>query len=342
MATSEDTATIKTELENLREDFSRADNDSLFLVRNQSTTPFNGVFIRKDEIKDDYAAVLNVKVGEVTDVLHLGTSAAIIKKLDERGKEIKFAVLSASYEALPATLDAAFEAADEFLYYASEESTFDEEAERSGYTVGTAFATEGNSFISGLGSSQQVLSFLETGKYEDISEPIELATQFVVLKITEINDAGTRPLKDVRTQIETQVKNEKRRAITLNKVNEMLATNSTIDALSNASGLEIQSTNGVAANATILNGAGREPGIIGSVFSLKTETLSPALEGNSGAYVILVNSKEEPAENTLDDATASSIKAELEQQINSKYLAVWLEQLEAEADIVDNRNRLLR
>ena len=50
----------------------------------------------------------------------------------------------------------------------------------------------------------------------------------------------------------------------------------------------------------------------------------------------------EPTESTLDNVTASGIRTELEQQINQKYLAVWLDQLESEADIVDNRSRLLR
>ena len=58
--------------------------------------------------------------------------------------------------------------------------------------------------------------------------------------------------------------------------------------------------------------------------------------------MVYVNSIVEPTESTLDNVTASGIRTELEQQINQKYLAVWLDQLESEADIVDNRSRLLR
>lgn len=342
IATSTDTATINGELDDLRIAFAESDEDSLFLIRNQSTTPFNGVYVKSSDIIEDYAPVLDINEGEVTEVLNLGTSAAIIKKIAERGSEIKFAVLSSAYEALPATVDGAFDAADEFLYFATEESSFDQEAERSGLSVGAAFATEGNTFVSGVGSSQQVLTFLETGDEGDISNPIELATQFVVLEITEVNEAGYRSLDAVRAQLEIQVRNQMRRDVTLKKVNEMLAVHSNLESLANSSEKEIQTVYGLAANATVLTGGGREPGIIGGVFALEKDTISPALEGTTGAYVIYVNSIVEPTESTLDDVTASGIRTELEQQINQKYLAVWLDQLENEAEIIDNRSRLLR
>ena len=314
----------------------------MFLIRNQSTTPYNGVYIKSSELREDYAPVLDINEGEVTEVLNLGTSAVIIKKIDKRGSEIKFAVMSSAYEALPATVDDAFEAADEFLYFATEESSFDDEAERSELSVGAAFATEGNTFVSGVGSSQQVLTFLETGDEGDISDPIELATQFVVLEITEVTEAGYRSLEEVRAQIETQVRNQMRRELTLQNINEMLAVHSSLESLANSSEKEIQAVDGLAANATVLTGGGREPGIIGSVFALENNTISSALEGTSGAYVVYVNSIVEPTESTLDGVTASGIRTELEQQINQKYLAVWLDQLKSEADIVDNRSRLLR
>lgn len=149
-------------------------------------------------------------------------------------------------------------------------------------------------------------------------------------------------MEEVRTQIETQVRNQKRRELTLQSVTDMVAVNSSLEALTSASGKDIQNVDGLAANATVLVGGGREPGVIGSVFAMDENVLSPALEGTTGAYVVFVNSIVEPAPNTLDDLTASGIRTELEQQINQKYLAVWLGQLEAEADIVDNRSRLLR
>ena len=342
LTTTEDTSTINGELEDLIEGFVASENDSLFLIRNQSTTPYNGMYVDKKDLKEDYKSVLDIAEGEVTGVINLGSAAAIIKNINEKENQIKFAVMSLAYEALPATVDAAFEAADEFLYFSTEESSFDVEAERAGLTVGQAFATQNNTFISGIGSSQQVLSFLQISDEGDISDPIELESQFVVLEITEVNEAGYRSITEVRAQIETQVRNQKRKELALQHVNEMLVVNSTLEALSKASEKEIQSVEGLAANATVLTGAGREPGIIGSIFGMQENSLSVALEGVAGIYVVYLNSMVKPLANTLDDMKASEIRTELEQQINQKYMSVWLDQLKADADIVDNRSKLPR
>lgn len=198
LPTAEDSAIIIEELSKLREPFAEAEDDSTFLIRQQSTTGYNGVFVDKDDIREEYAPVLDVAVGEVTDVIDLGASAAIIKKVAEQGNQIKFAVLSVPFEALPSTIDDAFEAADEFVYFATEESSFEEEAERSGLEVREAFATKGNTFISGLGSSQQVMDFLESSEEGSISEPIELGARFVVVQLDEITEEGYRRSRKYR------------------------------------------------------------------------------------------------------------------------------------------------
>lgn len=342
LPTAQDSAIILEDISKLREDFAAAPNDSLFLLRQQSLTGYNGVFINKDEIREDYAPVLDLAVGEVTSVIDLGTTAAIIKKVDERGNEIKFAVMTLAFEALPATVNDAFEAADEFNFFASEETSFEEEAERSGLEIREAFATKGNTFVSGLGSSQQVLDFLQYSDEGDISDPIELSSQFVILRLMEKNGEGFRPLDEVRTQVETRVKNEKRQAVAHQKVSDLLASNSTLENLAASAGKEVQTVSGVAASATALTGAGREPKVIGSIFAMDEGQTSKAIKGANGVYVVRVDSKSTPAANTLDDATAQSIKTELEQQMNQRYLSVWLEQLKQEADIVDNRARLIQ
>ena len=342
LPTAADTAAIIEDLEKLRVDFAETENDSTFLITWQSITGYNGVYVKKDELREDYLPVLEVAEGEVTEVLKLGATAAIIKNIDERNDEIKFAVMSHPFEALPATVDDAFESAQDFELYATEESSFDEEAERSAFEVGEVFATKGNTFISGLGSSQQVLDFLQSADVGDVSEPIELGAQFVVLTLTEVNEEGTRPLEEVRAQIETAVKNEKRRAATLAKVKELLTTNSTLEALSATADKTVMTHNGLTANAMVLTGGGREPKVVGAAFGLDQGETSTAIEGANGVYVVRVESKTMPVESTLNEAAAQSIRTELEQQMNQRYLAVWLEQLKSEAEIDDNRDRLLR
>lgn len=342
LPTGEDSTQIRKEISDLAVDFASAENDSLFLVRQQSTTPYNSVFVTKTDLREDYTPVLDVEVGEVTEVLNLGTSAAIIKKVDENRSEIKFAVLSRVFEALPSTLDDAAENADEFQYFSTEESSFEEEAERAGLVTQEVFATKGSSFISGLGSSQQAMDFFRGADVGDISVPIELGSQFVVIKLQDKTEEGFRPLDEVRAQIETQVKNEKRKAVTLAMVKDMLATNSSLESLSSSSSQEILSMDNLAASSTVITGAGREPGVIGAIFTMSDGQTSSVIAGLNAAYVVEVKSVTKPDPSTLDATTASTLRTELEQQENQRYLAIWLDELKEEADITDNRDRVLR
>lgn len=341
LPTSADTAAIIEEVLRESDRFVETDNDSTFLINVQSTTPYTNVFVNKDEIREEYAPVLEVGVGEVTDIINFGASVGIIKKVAETGSEVKFAVLTKVIEALPATIDDAAEQADEFEYFATEESSFDEEATRGGLDVAEVFATKGNTFVSGLGSSQQVLDFFSKSDEGDISKPIELATQFVVVILEDKTDEGYRPIEEVKAQVEAQVKNEKRKELTVAKVEGMLASNTTVEGLSQAAGMEAMEAN-LNAGSLVLTGAGREPGVIGSIFAMQSGQTSSVIEGDNGAYVVQINSISEPTATGLDQATASTIRQELEQKLSERYLTIWLDELKGEADITDNRSRLIQ
>lgn len=342
LPTSSDTAAIIEEVQKLVPNFETAENDSVFLVQMQSSTRFNNVFVKKSEIREEYAPVLDVSVGEVTEPINLGGSVAVIKKIAEKGDEIKFGVMSRIFEALPSTVDNAAREADDFEFYASEETSFEDESERLGLTVMDLSATKGNTFISGLGSSQQTMNFLEGADEGDISTPIELGTQFIVIKMTQKTKEGYRPLEEVRSQIETQVKNEKRKEITAEKVAGLLSANSGLAALAEADGKTVMDVDNLAKSSTVISGGGREPKVIGSIFGLQQGTVSSPIKGAAAVYVVEVKSITEPSTSTLDEATASTIRGDLEQKLNERYLSVWLDELKKEADIEDNRSRLVR
>ena len=341
LPTSEDSAIIREELENLRTDFTIAESDSVFLVMQQSSTPFNGVLVDKDELREEYNAVLSVAVGEVTEVLDLGTSAAIIKKISEDRNKIQFAVMSRIYEPLPATLNEAGEKADEFQYFA-DENDFIEEANRAELSVGSIFATDGNTFISGLGNSQQVLDFLSRSDVGDISAPIELSNELVVLQLIEVTEEGFRPFEDVRSQLEAAVRIEKRKEILQAQIQEWLTQHNDMISLSEATGKSIESVVNVSANSTVLKGAGREPEVIGYAFSMDVDKRSGPIAGESAVYVLHLINKTKPNLAATTPDTFENIRQQLEQELNNEYLSVWILQLKDEADIIDNRFVLLQ
>ncbi|MBN2732311.1 MAG: SurA N-terminal domain-containing protein, partial [Balneolaceae bacterium] len=224
--TKEDTARTIEELRNLRTDFAEARDDSLFLVRYQSTTPYNPEYVNKDEVRDLFQPVLNLKKGEVSEVIQDGGDLYLLKKLDERGNEVQFVVLSFAIRADPiATVDARAEEADDFSFFANQDG-FEEEAGRRELEIKESMATKGNNFIAGLGQSRQILDMLENSSEGTISKPIELSGQFVVLKVSNVTPAGVRPFEEVRSQIETAVRNNKRKAQVADRVSQLVQNNS--------------------------------------------------------------------------------------------------------------------
>ena len=295
----------------------------------------------KEELRVEYEAVLSVEEGEVTEVLDLGTSAAIIKNISEDRNTIQFAVMSRIYEALPATLNEMGEKADEFQYFA-EDNDFIEEANRAEISVGSIFATDGNTFISGLGNSQQVLDFLSRSEVGDISAPIELSNELVVLQLIEVTEEGFRPFEDVRSQLESAVRIEKRKEVLQTQIQEWLTQHNDMISLSEATGKSIESVVNVSANSTVLKGAGREPEVIGYAFSMDVDERSGPIAGESAVYVLHLINKTKPNLAATTPDTFENIRQQLEQELNNEYLSVWILQLKDEADIIDNRFVLLQ
>lgn len=342
LPTAEDTTQIVNELEALRQPFIDAQDDSLFLSRQASSTPYRNTSVAMEDVREEYKPVVEMlETGEVSQVIVSGGQAAIIKKTGESGDEVTFEIMSYNIEALPATLDAVNEKAADFEFYAAEESAFEEEAERRGLEVKEGSATKGTNFIAGLGSSQQVMNFLEGADEDELSEVFELDSDFVVVKLIEITPEGYRPFEQVKSQIQNQVTIEKRKELTLEKVNGMLNSGATVQAVAEAAGKEVGTAENVRASSTILPGAGREPQLIGAIFTLEEGETSGALPGQSAAYVVHVDAKNMADPAAIDPATRAQIKQQLEQEKTQKFNSVWLAQLREEADVVDNRDRLL-
>jgi len=340
--TKQDTTRTFEEMNRLQSDFATAENDSLFFNRYQSDTEYSVETTDKDEIRELYKPVIDVSVGEVTDVIQDDGRLFLLKKLEETSNDVTFTVFSRDITADPiATIDARAETADDFSFYAQEDG-FDGEAERRNLEIKEGFATKGNNFVSGIGQSQQIMRFLETAYEGQISDPIELNEQFVVIKVSEITEAGTEPFEEVKGQIETVVTNNKRKQQVVDNVEELIGQNNDLQSIAEAAGKAVMTVESLTKNAATIEGAGREPKVVGAIFGLNEGEQSSPIEGTSAAFVVRLD---ELYEADLDNLTADvrqRIRRQLRQEKNQSFMNTWIEQLKDEADIEDNRAQLLR
>jgi peptidyl-prolyl cis-trans isomerase D len=340
--TAQDTARTLKEMRELRDDFQNAENDSLFLARYQSASEYSDSYVAVDEMRDILRPVLDVQEGQVTDVIRDNGTLHVVKLIDRRGNEVKFVDFSLEIKADPiSTVDARAEEADDFSFFA-EESSFEEEAERRNLEVKTAMATKGTPFISGLGQSRQVINYLGSATEEQISKPIELDQQFVVLKVSEVTPEGVRPFEEVRGQIENAVRSQKQREFVLQQAAQYAANATDLQTIANAAGKEVMSQESIRMNANVISGAGREPKVIGAIFGLEEGMISEPLEGNNAVFVIKVNAfnRADPSQITAEESTR--LREQLKRTKQSTYLRVWMDRLKEEAEIEDYRDQVLQ
>ncbi|MFO7799419.1 MAG: SurA N-terminal domain-containing protein [Rhodohalobacter sp.] len=340
--TSQDTTNTVQEVEDLRPAFEDAMNDSLFVLRYQSAVPYRGNFVAVEDIREDYSPVIDLEVGEVSDVVIINGDPFVFKKIDQRGDEIKFAVLSYGVEADPiGTIDRLAEEAEEFQFYA-ESDGFDEEAERRELEVQQATATKDNPFIPGLGASEQTLRTLENLRENRISDPIELDDVFIVAQMLEKTSEGTRPFEEVRSQVENAVRTQKRKELMASRVSERLQGNSDMESLASASDREVQSASDIRMNGSSIPGAGRELRVIGAIFELEPGQTSGAVEGENAVFVVRVVDLEKGDPANMSSTDRSEIRNRLEQEKFMAFNEIFIDRLREGASITDNRSQILR
>lgn len=339
--TKEDTARTLDQIKKRRSDFASAENDSLFLNRYQSTTDYSLKDVAKDDLRDIYKPVLDIEEGAVTEVIKNQGRMYLLKKHGEGSGNVQFVVFSQDVKADPvATIDKRARTADDFSYYAQQDG-FDAEVEQRSVSTKEAFATKGNNFVSGIGQSRQLLTFLKSADVGKVSKPLELPGQFVVVHVTEITPKGTRPFDEVKKQIRTVVTNNKRKQQAADHANELAQKHTGLDAIAKDAGKEVAKAQSLTMENPEIKGAGREPGVVGAVFGLQENKRSNAIKGTSAAFIVRVDKLQKAKVENLTPELRSQIRSQLKRQKNQVFTSTWIEQLKEEADIDDNRAQLL-
>ncbi len=168
-------------------------------------------------------------------------------------------------------------------------------------------------------------------KVGDISEPFNIADQFVVAVLDKVNEKGIQDTATARPGCEVIIRNKKKSEI----IKKKLGGTPTLESAASAYNKTIQmagADTSIEFNTQIINGVGMEGKLIGASFNKTYQTkVSPAIEGTSGVYLIKVNSYIEKQGAPIDVVNKlNSIRS----QTNG-----WYEGLKKQSDIVDNRSK---
>jgi len=343
--TSEDTLKTLAELQSIREELTGDSNDSLIFLQYSSVTPYSITTVVKTEVKESFKPVLSVDVNQTTEIIkEADASLHILKKVAETKKEVSFIDYSTKVVADPlGTVDERAKEADDFSYFATENNSFQKEAETRGYAIKSGIATEDTPFIAGLGQTRQTLNWLKGAEINEVSQnPIELPKAYIVLQLTEIQEAGSRPFEEVRPQVERLYKTEMRKKQLSDKINAALSGKTDLAVVASELGKEVKKAENVRFNSDIIPGLGREPIVLGKATTLDSAQVSPVISGDFAAFVIKLSDRKIADEAGMNAQALQQIRTELEQKRNTALSAVWVAQLKEAADIKDFRSVVLR
>ncbi|MCK5463767.1 MAG: peptidylprolyl isomerase, partial [Bacteroidales bacterium] len=187
--------------------------------------------------------------------------------------------------------------------------------------------------ITGLEHPRALIRWAFEAELHDISEEIfEIGNKYVVGAMAGIREKGIAPLDQVRTEIELEVKKNKKADLISEEFNASLASVQNIDELASEMGLTAVDANNVNFASVSVPSAGIEPNVIATASVLAPDQLSQPVNGNNGVYVIVVSNIVDPAETEL--ASQKSRMATLRES-QANYEA--FEALREAANIQDNR-----
>ena len=185
--------------------------------------------------------------------------------------------------------------------------------------------------IPGINNSRQVIKWLydKGSKVGDVRR-FDLADGYLVAKIIQFNKKRLTNIDKVRDEISKIILNDKKFSYLKNKYKSTID----IESIAIENNIDVENASAVTQSDPILVGAGPEPYIIGSSFSLMEDETSELLKGNNGIYIVRLKSKQTAEEfNLSQDITNSSIESELE-----RMSLLIPDVLESNAEIIDNRS----
>ena len=342
-ATAEDTTRTFDEIEALREEFSTTENDSLFLARVQSEIPFNSAYVAVEDLREEYELVTDLRVGEVSEVVALNGNPYLFKKTGQRRDEVQFAILTYSVVADPlTTVDVVAEQAADFHFYAETEG-LEEEAARQGVEVLTSFYVKDSQFAPGIGQSVQLNSITAALDEGELSDVIELPGQFIVVRLDKSYPSGTRPLNEVRVQIQNRLRQEKRSDVAAERLTSALnAAGGDLDTVADQLETVVGEATNIRMDGSVITGLGREPILIGAIAEMEKGTRSDVLSGVGAAYVVEIMDKTTIDPTTISETELQQTRFRLQQERGLALSQVLFQELEKEAKIKDYRSLLLQ
>ncbi len=184
--------------------------------------------------------------------------------------------------------------------------------------------------VQGLNAARDVVKWVFSASEGEVSEVFSLHDKYVVALLSGVKEKGLAALDDVRTQIEVEVKKEKKADVLKGKLKGQTDLNAT----AGATGKVVETATGLSFGSNYIGDAvGSEPGVVARAIAMNEGETSAPIAGDNGVFVIKITSKIAPPQ--LTDVKTQ--KKQSEQKSASLVDFSLQEAIRKSADIKDER-----
>jgi parvulin-like peptidyl-prolyl isomerase len=173
----------------------------------------------------------------------------------------------------------------------------------------------------------------------DISNVFKIDAGYVVAMVSNVIEPGFKNFEDVKSQIESLVKVEKKKDYAMelaaqarSKIGDSDKLNLAIDVFPKA---VVSSAQGFTP-LDVIPGIGKEPKFIEYCLNAELNKISDPIRGARGAYLIRLTDRT-PFDSTSYKIQHNSLRDQIMQSKKARNYSQWLQAIKKEADIVDER-----
>ena len=350
VASSLDEDNFRSDLEQLRDGFSQLNTVSNIVeeiigfkdvkdysefIEIYSDVRWDSIYRTKQEISGEFSDILfGLNKGEVFGPYKDGNTFKISRMIDKKreGNLNKVLIADVVKEIVPSneSSNANYRKASQVEFDANNNLPLNNTDQSLVIDSFESFK-EFDSGLPGITNSRQIIKWLYDGQTR-VGDVKRFTTNdgYLVAKAQNFNKKTLPNVDDVREEVSNILLKEKKFAFFVKKYN----SSTDIELISQDYEIELERASAVTQNDPILVGAGSEPYIIGSSFSLDVNETSKILKGNNGIYLVRLLSKETAEDISIGAAISNSLSDQEIERISRLIPDV----LESKAEIVDNRS----
>lgn len=210
-------------------------------------------------------------------------------------KKVQVGTVTRKLEPSSKTTRAIFAKANEFAGKNRTGEAFDKTVVEQNLNKRIAEVKETDRMVPGLENPREMIRWAYKADKGDVAPKVfDMGDKYVVAKLAEIKEKGFAPLEQVRDEMVAGAKKDKKAEKLIEKMNNLEKGVSQIEALGSKINYAPQVAENVTFAISVIPGVGREPEVLGRLFGMKQGVLSQPIKGNTGVYVVVVDSFTEP------------------------------------------------